>query len=510
MIDLLFDGVRAFNWVVLGYFALINLVYGVNAILAARAMRRYVPQLGTFDALERSVISAAPPITVFAPAYNEALTCVDSVRSLLALDYPEYEILVANDGSKDDTLQRLVSAFDLHPAVRAPTADLPTAPVRGLYQSRLHPNLWVIDKENGGKADALNAATNFCCTPLFCAMDADSILDRDALMRIVQPFLEDRSTVAAGGIIRVANDCVIESGVVTEARLPRSLLARFQVLEYFRAFLVGRVGWAAMGASLVISGAFGLFRRSTVVAAGGYASKRTSGETVGEDMELVVRLRRYCHEAGQPCRIAFVPDAVAWTEVPEDLSVLGRQRDRWQRGLFESLTRHYSMLLNPAYRATGLFSFPHFFFLEMVGPLIEFTGYVVFAFSLVLGIPSGRMVLAFFAMAVAIGVLISWLGVAIEEYSFSQYKSLREVVVLFVLAVVENLGYRQLTVYWRFRGLVGLFRGRQSWGEMERRGFTGRADGLKAASAASKSDDGDPVPALEATPTTRVRTGATR
>ncbi|MEZ4414956.1 MAG: glycosyltransferase [Gemmatimonadota bacterium] len=471
MTDVLLPLVETFNLFVLVYFGLINAVYGWMAVLAVRTLARYVPSLGTFSALEPTLISAAPPITVFAPAYNEEATCVESVRSLLALDYPEHEILVVNDGSNDHTLDRLKEAFDLVPGVRARTAQIPTAKVRGLFSSRLHPNLWVLDKENGGKADALNAAVNHCVTPLFCAMDADSLLERDALMRIVRPFLEDGTTVAAGGMIRVANGCKLKGGIITDVRLPRSRLARFQVLEYLRAFLVGRVGWASANASLVISGAFGLFKRLTVVGAGGYASRFTGGETVGEDMELVVRLKRHCQESGVPCRIAFAPDAVAWTEVPEDLRTLGRQRDRWQRGLYESLVRHRALLLNPRYGFTGLVAFPHFFFLEMVGPVVEVLGYASFALTLLMGWTVSWYVGLFFLMAVALGALVSLLAVTLEEYAFHRYLRIRDVLSLFLLAVAENFGYRQLTVYWRFRGLLRLMKGSADWGKMQRRGF---------------------------------------
>ncbi|NJD18328.1 MAG: glycosyltransferase, partial [Gemmatimonadetes bacterium] len=346
--------------------------------------------------------AGAPPITLVAPAFNEEATCVESVRSLLTLDYPEYEIVVVNDGSTDRTVQRLVEAFNLRPAARIPTAALATRPVRQIYRSRRHPNLWVIDKENGGKADALNAGVSYCRTPLFCAMDADSLLERQALIRIVRPFLEDATTVAAGGILRVANGCVVKEGQVVDVRLPGNLWARFQVLEYLRAFLSGRMGWDALDATLVISGAFGIFRRSTVVDAGGYAT-----DTVGEDMELVVRLHRHCSERRVPYRIHFVPDPVAWTECPESLSALSRQRDRWQRGLIQSLVRHRVMLLNGTYGKAGLLAYPYFFFLEMLSPVIETLGYLSFAFTVAAGHADWALVSAFLSVAVVLGVALS-------------------------------------------------------------------------------------------------------
>jgi cellulose synthase/poly-beta-1,6-N-acetylglucosamine synthase-like glycosyltransferase len=396
---------------------------------------------------------------------------VESVRSLLTLDYPKHEIVVINDGSKDATLARLIAAFELAPRERLTTAEIPTARVRMVYQSRAYPNLWVVDKENGGKADALNAGLNYCNTPLLCAVDADTLLERDALTRIVRPFLEDSRTVAVGGKIRVINDCTVRSGIVTEAKLPKNFLAALQAVEYLRAFLVGRVGWAAFNASLVISGAFGLFHRGSVVEVGGYGSKRTTGETVGEDMELVVRMKRIFTDQGRPCKIEFVPDSVAWTEVPESLRVLGRQRDRWQRGLIERLTRHRTMMFNPRYGPTGMVAFPVFFFLEGLGPIIELTGYIGFTIALITGQVSQVYVIAFFILAFALGVALSTIAVLIEEVAFGRYGNLRDVARMFVCAALENFGFRQLNTWWRVRGLFYSLTGRKSWGKMERKGF---------------------------------------
>ena len=410
--------------------------------------------------------SGAPPISLIAPAYNEAVTCVDSVRSLLAIEYPGYEVLVVNDGSTDETVARLTEAFDLERTSRIPTATLPSARVKAVYRSKSHPSLWLIDKENGGKADALNAGLNHCYTPIFCAMDADSILEPEALIRIVRPFLEDASTVAAGGILRIANGCTVERGRVTDVRLPRPLLAQLQVLEYLRVFLAGRMGWAAIDATLIISGAFGIFKRAAVVDAGGYAT-----DTVGEDMELIVRLHRHGLEQGTPHRVHFVPDPVAWTECPESLRVLARQRDRWQRGLLQTLTKHRKMLLNPKYGRIGTVAFPYFFFLEMLGPLIELLGYVSFTATIVAGRADWVLITAFLAVAIALGGVLSLSAVALEELSFRRYPRFSDLVRLFVLAAVENFGYRQLNTWWRVRGTFSAFRTEQRWGKMTRKGF---------------------------------------
>lgn len=466
MSELFWDVIWTLNYIVLFYFIALHVVYLGTSIFAFRALRRYALRLKSLDLSDLISSAWAPPITLIAPAYDEEATCVESVRSLLTLEYPEYDILVINDGSSDATLERLTEAFNLHEAHRVPTAEMGSEAIRGVYRSRRHPNLWVIDKENGGKADALNAGLNHCQTPLFCAMDADSLLEPEALIRIVRPFLEDARTVAAGGVLRIANGCTVRQGRVVDIRLPTNLLARLQVLEYLRAFLSGRMGWDALDATLVISGAFGIFKRDIVVGAGGYAT-----DTVGEDMELVVRMHRYCRENEIPYRIHFVPDPVAWTECPESVAVLSRQRDRWQRGLFQSLTRHWKMLLNPRYGRAGLVAFPYFFFLEMLGPVIEFLGYFSFTVTVLAGRAHWPFVLAFLCVAIVLGIALSLAAVALEELSFRRYPRTSDLIGLFNLSVVENFGYRQLSAWWRLKGTFSALRGVEGWGHMARTGF---------------------------------------
>lgn len=466
MIEAFWAVIRVFNYIVLFYFVVLNLVYLCTSFFAFGALRRYSLRMKSLDLTDLITSAWAPPITLIAPAYNEEATCVESVRSLLTLEYPEYEILVVNDGSVDSTIERLTEAFNLQPASRVLTAELESAEVRQVLRSRRHPNLWVIDKENGGKADALNAGLNYCQTPLFCAMDADSLIEPEALIRIVRPFLEDADTIAAGGVLRIANGCVVKQGRVIDVRLPKNFLAQLQVLEYLRAFLSGRMGWDALDATLVISGAFGIFKRSVVVDAGGYAT-----DTVGEDMELVVRLHRYCRENDIPYRIHFVPDPVAWTECPESIAVLSRQRDRWQRGLFQSLIRHRTMLFNPKYGRAGMVAFPYFFFLEMWGPVIELLGYVSFAATVIAGRAEWPFVIAFLSVAVILGGALSLSAVALEELSFRRYPRLSDLLRLFSLALLENFGYRQLSAWWRLKGTISAIRGVEGWGHMVRKGF---------------------------------------
>ncbi|MGY8776821.1 MAG: glycosyltransferase family 2 protein [Longimicrobiales bacterium] len=455
-----------FNMVVLGYFILLNGTYLVMTFLAFGALRRNALRMTAVDPNDLMSTAGMPPVTILAPAYNEEPTCVEATRSLLTLRYPSYDILLVNDGSSDGTLARMIKSFDMEPAARAPVSTIQAAAVRGVYRSKIHPNLWMIDKKNGGKADALNVGINYCRTPLFCAVDADSLLEPEALTRIVRAFLEDATTVAAGGVIRIVNDCKVRSGRVEEVRMPKNFLARVQVLEYLRSFLAGRMGWDAIDATLIISGAFGMFSRQHVVAVGGYRQ-----DTVGEDMELVIRLHRHCLEQGEKYRVAFVPDPVAWTECPEDTKTLGRQRDRWQRGLMESMWIHRVMILNPKYGRIGLVAAPYFFFLEVLGPIIEGMGYVTFVTAILLGRASAPYVLAFLAVALTLGVSLSFAAVGLEELRFRRYPRFRDLFVLLLIAFAENLGYRQLSMWWRLRGMVSKFRGAQAWGAMERKGF---------------------------------------
>lgn len=455
------------NIINLIYMLLLNSMYVITSVLSFGALQKYARRLKSVstDYLLTSV--GAPPITLVVPAYNEQESCVEAVRALLDLRYPHYEILVVNDGSTDETLNALINAYDLVIAYRTPISNLNTKPVNAVYQSSQHANLWVIDKANGGKADALNAGLNLCLTPLFCAIDADSLLEQDALLRVVRPFLENSATMAVGGIIRIANGCQIAQGRIQQVRLPKSWIARFQVLEYLRSFLSGRMGWGVLEGIMIVSGAFGLFKRSLVVEIGGY-----SNDTVGEDMELVVRLHRHCQEKQEPYHIAFIPDPVAWTECPENLAMLSHQRNRWQRGLVESLWRHKQMFLNVRYGKIGMLAFPYYFFLELMGPLIEFSGYICLILALITGIISGPFLLAFFLVAFVYGSIVSIFAIALEELTFRRYVHLKDLVSLLLASMLENIGYRQLLTFWRVQGMFHkLFHKDLHWGPMRHKGF---------------------------------------
>ena len=334
--------------------------------------------------------------------------------------------------------------------------------VRGVYKSARYPTLRVIDKENGGsKADALNAGINACRYPIFCAVDADSILQPDSLRRAIRPFLEDPRTVATGGTVRVANGCILRGGFLEQVRLPDNLLAAFQVIEYLRAFLYGRMGWTQMNAVLIISGAFD---KEAIVRVGGY-----DPAAIGEDMELVLRLHEHFAESGEPYRITFVPDPICWTDAPENLESLGKQRVRWQHGLGQALSRHKGLMFKRGAGAVGWIAIPFFYIFELFGPVVEIGGYVFMAIAWTTGWLPWTTALTFFGLAIGLGVMLSTSALVLEEMSFHVYPRLLDLLKLFGMAILENFGYRQITLWWRVKGLVGWLLGQApEWGEMKR------------------------------------------
>ena len=454
------------QFLVLIYFLGVNAWYLVLLISSLIEMRRHMLLIA--DESRHLLLSStlSPTISILAPAFNEESTIEGSLRALLALQYPRLEVIVISDGSKDETVRVLVERFDLVPVKTIYERRINTKPVRNLYRSATYPSLVVVDKENGGKADALNVGLSFARGELVCAMDADTLIEGDGLQRMVRPFLYATDVVATGGTIRVVNGSEVEFGRIVRARVTTHALAGIQVVEYLRAFLFGRLGWNRLGGNIIISGAFGLFRRESVVNAGGYLH-----DTVGEDMELVLRLKRLSYEQSGPGTIAFVPDPVAWTEVPETLKVLGRQRDRWHRGLADVLWRHRRMFLNPRYGVTGLFVFPYYVFVELLAPLIEATGLITLASGLILGIVDWRFAALFWLTAYGLGTALTAFTLILEDISFHRYNTFRDRGLLFWWALMENLGYRQMTVYWRLRGLWKFLLGRKDWGVMERKGF---------------------------------------
>jgi cellulose synthase/poly-beta-1,6-N-acetylglucosamine synthase-like glycosyltransferase len=460
---LLREIVIAAQWFFLCYVLALNSVYLALNFVSFFFLSRYM-KLRSLDHLPRSYSGFEPPISILAPAYNEAATIEASVRSLLQLDYPEFEIIVINDGSDDNTLNLLIEKFSLQLFPAAYRVLLPTEPVNAVYSSPTFPNLRVIDKKNGGKADALNAGINISRYPLFCAIDVDSILQRNSLQKIVQPFLDDPTTVACGGAIRIANGCEVKGGLLVKAGLPHNGWALFQIVEYLRSFLFGRLGWTPFNALLIISGAFGLFDKEAVISVGGYCAN-----TVGEDMELITRLHRCLRKRRRAYRINFLPDPVCWTETPEDLKTLMGQRIRWQRGLAESLFSNIGLFFNRRGGIVGWLAFPFMIFFEFCGPIVELAGYIFVLIGFLLHIISIKALLAFLVLALGFGLLLPTLALLMEEISFQIYIKPKHIWQLFMVGLAENFGYRQLHLIWKLLGLLFWLVGRKAqWGKMSR------------------------------------------
>ncbi|MBK5232898.1 MAG: glycosyltransferase family 2 protein [Thermoleophilia bacterium] len=462
------DLIVSYNWMMVGYFLALNVLNAGLVTIGWRDVKKYVKRrpLRDYKQVSRSPLSM--PVTILVPSYNEALVIADSVRSLLRSRYAQFEVMVINDGSTDGTMDELRREFALTRVERIPRASIETQPEIGCYVSGTDPGLVVVDKVNGGKADALNVGLRFAAFPLVCAIDADTMLDPAALSRIVWEFQAEPETVAAGGIVRIINGSKVENGKLVSVATPKSLLANLQIMEYLRAFLSGRIAWSRLGMLLIISGAFGIFRRDALVEAGGW-----DPTTVGEDAELVLRLHRVRRDSGQTCRIVFFPDPICWTEAPQSLKILIRQRDRWQRGLIEMLVRHRSMLGRRKYGRVGTFAIPYFAVFEAFGPFIEVTGYLIFLLALALGLVSWPLALAFLGLSVSFGLVISFTTLLMEERAFRRYPSWGDLGKLVLVAIIENFGYRQILAVARSRAIWTMWRvrGKHTWGDMDRAGF---------------------------------------
>ena len=456
-----------YNIFVLFYFISINGFYLLLVLISYRGLQGQRMAERAADRYRPFRSEFYKPLTVIIPAYNEEATIVETAYSALALRYPEFEIIIVNDGSKDHTLGVLEEKFNLEEYARDFSLDIPCNTIHSIYRSKEYPHLVVVDKQNGGKSDALNAGINVSQFPLFCNIDSDSLIDADSLLKVVDLFAKDWRIVAAGGTIRAANHCSIEAGNVTGIKLSPKFWVRFQIVEYLRAFLFGRIGWSFIGGLMILSGAFSIYRRKAVVQAGGYKL-----DTVGEDMELVLRIQRAMKKANREYRVVFISDPVCWTQVPENYRGLQTQRRRWQRGLTESLFGNFEMCLNPQYGTTGMISYPFFLFFEFLGPVIEITGYLVFIFSVLSGIINPPFVILFLSAAILLGILLSTSALLMEELYYRSYPRLRDIFILFGFAVLENLFYRQLHAWWRIRGLIDYFFKKRTWGSLERRSFT--------------------------------------
>lgn len=466
-----------FNYLFVFYSAAVNMMYLAVLAVSLRGARVQARLWNSKDSRFLFTKDLLPSVSIIAPAYNESANIIESTNSLLNQRYPDFELIIVNDGSKDETLNTLIDYFDLEKRDRLIRRRLHTRPIRGIYTNKNIPNLIVVDKVNGGKADSLNLGLNVANKEFFCGIDADSLLEPDALLRAVSVMIDSKNeSIAAGGNIYPVNGCTVDRGFLEQVSLPKNFLARLQSLEYLRAFMAGRVGWAHMNLLLIISGAFGIFNRERTVATGGYLTKsgRYHRDTVGEDMELVVRLSRHMRELNKPYKVHYAFNANCWTEVPETWKALHRQRDRWHRGLIDILLFHSAMIANPRYGRLGMVGMPYYFLFECIGPFIEAQGLLMVLISALIGALNIPTALLLFTATILMGILVSVSSVAIGQLDRDVYDA-RDILRLLGMAVVENFGIRQIISFWRVTGFFSAMRKNRGWGSQTRKGFAARS-----------------------------------
>ena len=458
-----------FTYGILLYSIILLICYILIGAFSIDETRNYLKKNSFTDYRMLASSNEAPSMSILAPAYNEASTITENVRSLLSLHYNNLEVIIINDGSKDNSLETLIHAYDLYKVDFFVVQHLKTKPVRGVYKSRnpVYRKLIVVDKENGGKADALNVGINIAQNDYFVCIDVDCVLEQDSLLKLAKPFLENSThrVIAAGGVVRIANSCEIEGGRLVKVNLPKQFLPRVQALEYIRAFLLSRMAWTKLNGLLLISGAFGAFDREVVIKCGGYNHK-----TVGEDMELVVRMRRYMEELDEPYRVSFIPDPLCWTEAPATFKILGRQRNRWTRGTIETLRFHKKMFFNPRYGLLGMLSYPYWLLFEFLAPIIEFLGFIGLLIYCIAGAINWSALLLMVGV-ISIGILYSIFAILMEVLTYNQYKNTKDILKLVLVAILEPLVFHPFIVWSAIRGNIDLIRKHNSWGEMTRQGF---------------------------------------
>ena len=470
MIGILITLLLGFNFFVGFYYGVVNLVYSILLTIALFVIIRYIKRIKYSAIKDFRDSPETPPISIVISAYNEERIILQTVRSALAMNYPFFDVIVINDGSRDRTLDMLIHNYNLKKIDVVYRNILKTSPVKGFYYNSKTPNLLVIDKVKSGKADALNCGINVSRSPYYCSVDADSVLEKDALIRLMTPIMEStKPVVACGGVVRVLNGVEMKGGEITKIQLPGKKLVLLQIVEYLRAFLFGRVGWNALNGILILSGTFSLFHKASVIEVGGYNTKMVS-----EDMELVVKLHRYYRKNKKPYRISFISDPICWSEVPETFKMLGRQRRRWHMGLVQSIIEHRGMMFNPRYGFLGFIIFPYYFFFEMLGPIIELLGYIVVPLSFIFGLLSVEYFILFLILAIFYGIFLSAIAIFLEEMTYKRYPKWSDLIRLLFYGIVENFGYRQLNSIWRFQSIIQYILGKRQWEYIEQKGNNSR------------------------------------
>ena len=455
-----------FNLLILSYFLAGNGVYTALMVISLKAIWLHARRSAYQGLADLRTSTLTPAVTILVPAWNEERIIVETVRSALGVDYPHLFVVVIDDGSTDSTLKRLAMAFKLVPTDHDYCPVLPTCEVLGFYANPQIPNLLAVQKKGGGKPDALNAGINLCQTPYFCCLDADCILERDSILRLMELILNSaKETIVSGGSVRIINGCTEKNGQITKLGLPRTSLERFQVVEYLRSFLTGRNGWALLGGTVIVSGALALFQHQAVMEVGGF-----SRDTVTEDMDLIITLRGWAADTQRDIAMAFTSDSVCWTECPANLMMLNRQRRRWQLGLCQTLRKHHSMFFRRRYGVVGMFSLPFHFYVECLGSVVEFLGYLLVPLCFLTDLISPGLLLLIIFVGLAYGGFLSVGAILLEEMTCRRYPQPRDLVVLLAYGLLENVGYRQLVLFYRVQGMLKFLLGLRRWEKVAHKG----------------------------------------
>ena len=431
------------------------------------------------------------PVSVIVPAYNEEVTVLHSIQMLLALDYPDFEVIVINDGSTDNTLETILNTFELNDIdldIYKNNAIL-TKTVKRIYGKN---NLIVIDKENGGKADAINVGINYSSKRLICTIDADSVLDKIALKQTVQPMLDNENVFVSGGQLAVVNGVQLKDNKVVNSYLPKNIWIQWQIIEYLKSFMIARYSMSKINSIMIMSGAFSVYKKADLLAVGGFLTenndsdfiKQTGGnglQTVCEDMEIVVRMWRYFYEKGRTAKAVFLPHPVCWTEVPDNSNFLLRQRNRWHRGLAETLKIHKTMLFEPKYKMIGLFAFPYYLFFELLSPIIKILTLIFLIIAGTMGyFNQSWILLAVLFSTLASAVITSLATVYIEQWTVKhklisfdalRYKTGMDWLRLIVMSILGDFVYAPFRIYAQMMGLKDFINKKNDWYKFSRTGF---------------------------------------
>lgn len=470
------------------------MAYAMLAIMSLISIRRYMKKNLSVDFNIIVESPLAPGISVIAPAFNEGVTIISNVRSLLTFNYPKFEVIIVNDGSTDDTLEKLIDEFELVHVEYAFREKLNCEPIKRIFKStnRAYDKLVVIDKVNGkSKADASNAGINISAFDYFLCTDVDCILDKDTLIRLIKPFMDEETTkvkevgepctecgyvhivedfkrvIASGATLRMVNSCDVDEGLMIRVRPPIRLIPRFQEMEYIRAFVLGKMGWDLINAVPNVSGGLGMFDKDIAVKAGGYDSK-----SFGEDMDLITRMCAYQKDNKKKYAVKYVPVTLCWTEGPTSLKVFGRQRSRWGRGLAQIMSIHRKIIFNPRYGRLGLIVFPYNFMYELLAPIIEFTGILFYIYLIITGQINWPFAIILIVFVYTYSVMITTLALLWDQITFKYYKTWGETIGLCLMAFLEPFIYHPLIMFFAIKGYFNFITGRKHvWGNMQRQGF---------------------------------------